>query len=99
MNEHRAFWTFDYFIKFRLFLNKFKIPTVFFWNWKTLMFIPPYMEYYIVIGKKLEYEPLPIGATPSQELIDKVHAKYIEELVRTYEKYRHLNGNVPIKIF
>ncbi len=43
LNENKAFRTFDYFKGFRLFLNKFKLPAVFFWNPKTLLFVPPTM--------------------------------------------------------
>ena len=32
INEHKMFWTFKYFLKFRLWINKFKIPAVLYFN-------------------------------------------------------------------
>jgi hypothetical protein len=61
LNEHRAFWTFDYFTSFRLFLNKIKLPAVLFWNNKSLIFLPPTMEYYTIVGRKINYRLLEAG--------------------------------------
>lgn len=41
LNEHQAFSTFDYFIKFRLWLNKLKLPAAAFWNIFTGPMMPP----------------------------------------------------------
>jgi hypothetical protein len=35
----------------------------------------------------------------SQELIDETHQAYLQEILRIYKKYAHLNGNTPIKIY
>lgn len=43
LNENKAFQTFDYLKEWRLLLNKIKLPGVFFWNPKTLFFVPPDM--------------------------------------------------------
>ena len=41
VNEHKYFWTFSHFLKARLWLNKFKIPGVLFWNKLSGFFLPP----------------------------------------------------------
>lgn len=55
LKEHQAFWTFDHLINFRLFLNRLKLPAVFFWNWRSLVFLPPDMEYFTIVGRKIRY--------------------------------------------
>lgn len=84
LNEHRAFWTFDYFTNFRLMLNRLKIPTVLFWNMKSLLFLPSDMEYISIIGKKVNYRFLKDGELPTKAEIDQTHYRYIEELKRLY---------------
>lgn len=38
MNEHKAYWTFDWFLKWRMLLNKIKLPGVLFWGKLGLFF-------------------------------------------------------------
>lgn len=54
MNEHQAFSTFSYFMKFRLFLNRLKLPGVFFWNKFTGPFLPPFISLHIIVGKGIK---------------------------------------------
>ena len=64
LKEHQAFWTFDRFTKFRLFLNKLKMPAVIFSSILGPL-IPPKMEIISVIGRAIkgrkewtgEYDP------------------------------------------
>lgn len=53
MNEHKVFWTFDRFLKLRLFLNKVKIPGVIFWGSYGLLF-PPNVKMVTIIGKGIK---------------------------------------------
>jgi hypothetical protein len=50
-NEHKAFWTFEPLLNFRLMLNKLKMPAVVFWNKWTGVLIPTSLELAVVIGK------------------------------------------------
>jgi len=54
LNEHQAFWTFDYWLKFRMMMNKIKMPGVLFFHPKSLFFYPSTVEFITVIGKGLK---------------------------------------------
>jgi hypothetical protein len=98
MNEHKAFSMFEPLLKFRLFLNRLKFPGVLFWNKWTGILLPPWLSLHVVIGKGIKAE-LKEGQEVSQALIDETHRKYLDEILRIYAKYAHLNGNTPIKIY
>jgi hypothetical protein len=51
INEHKMFWTFRYFLNFRLWLNKLKIPGVIFFNLKSLGFPPTDSDYQAIVGR------------------------------------------------
>lgn len=53
MNEHKAFWTFEPWLKFRLFLNRLKIPGVLFWNKWTGVLLPPWLNLHLIIGRSI----------------------------------------------
>jgi hypothetical protein len=61
MQEHQAFWTFDYLKSFRLWLNKFKLPAILFFNPKTLFFLPPQVDFCAIVGKKIQYRSIKQG--------------------------------------
>jgi hypothetical protein len=54
MNEHRGFHTFDSLKKARLFLNKFKLPSVVFWGGFFEIFLPLNIDYVSVVGRGLK---------------------------------------------
>jgi hypothetical protein len=54
LNEHQAFWTFDYLLKLRMLMNKIKLPGVLFFSPKSLLFYPPSVEFITVVGKGLK---------------------------------------------
>jgi hypothetical protein len=54
--ENKAFETLDLLSSIKLFLNKFKLPTVFFLNKTYLFFIDPNIEITTVIGKGIKRE-------------------------------------------
>jgi hypothetical protein len=85
------------FLKFRLFLNKLKMPGVLFWNKWTGILLPPWLDLHVIIGKGIKSEIGSSGVT--QALIDEKHQAYIQEILRIYEKYAYLNHNSPIKIY
>jgi 2-acylglycerol O-acyltransferase 2 len=58
MQEHQAFWTFDHMKSFRLWLNKWKIPAILFFNSTTLLFLPPKLDFCTIVGKKMSYRPI-----------------------------------------
>ena len=53
LNEHQVFWTFDYWLNFRMLINKIKMPGVFFFHPKSLFFYPSTVEFITVVGKGL----------------------------------------------
>lgn len=97
MNEHKAYSMFESFLNFRLFLNKLKLPGVLFWNKWTGILLPPWLDLHVIIGKGIKKVVGSEGVT--QALIDETHNAYIQEILRIYEKYAHLNGNTPIKVY
>lgn len=85
-------------MKFRLFLNKLKIPGVIFWNFWTGIFIPPWLDMHLIIGRGIR-ATLKEGEAVNQELVESTHKAYITEIQRIYEKHGHLNSNSPLKIY
>ncbi len=56
IGENKAFETFDYLKSIRLFLSKFKLPALFFFNRKFLCFIDPNIEMTTIFGKGIKNE-------------------------------------------
>ena len=54
VNEHKFFWTFRYFEKLRLLLNKIKFPGVIYFNFKYGLFLPRDIDWVLVIGKGIK---------------------------------------------
>ena len=76
LKEHQLYNTLDYFPKFRLLLNKIKMPGVIFWS-RYGPLLPPNAEIIIVIGKGVKSEKeWEEGYEPSREEIDEIHRKY-----------------------
>ena len=74
--EHKAFWTFDYFIHFRLMLNKLKLPGVVFFSPKSGVFMPTDVEATTVVGRGIRLKG--VNEKPTQEQIDQVHDLYMK---------------------
>jgi len=70
LNEHQAFWTFDYLLDFRLWLNKFKFPGILYFNPKTLLFMPTSLELYSIVGKGIKNDSIVFGEKVTQKQID-----------------------------
>jgi hypothetical protein len=72
-NENKIFKTSDSLLSFRLFLNRLKIPGVFYLNaWGI---IPgPDKKVNVVVGKPLR---LPLVPAPTQQDVDYYHAQYV----------------------
>lgn len=84
-NENRIFYTITAFEKFRLFLNKFKIPGTFFFS-KYFIFPNTDLDLFTVVGKPIEF---PIISDPTKEEIDRYHKLYIQELVNLYNRHKN----------
>jgi hypothetical protein len=83
-NENKIFYTFNYCEKFRLFLNKYKIPaTLFYGNYGILPNCD--IDLFTVIGKPIN---LPLICHPTKEEVDMYHQIYIDELVNVYNRYK-----------
>ena len=55
MNEHKMYWTFDYFTRLKIFLSKYKIPFLLFiseWGW----IVPLNTDLFTVVGKGVKIE-------------------------------------------
>lgn len=69
-NEHKAFWTLDYFTKFRLLMNKIKMPSVLFGGGFLWVFIPPSLDMVTIVGKGIRRKPSNVGKPVSTEELD-----------------------------
>jgi len=61
LQEHQAFWTFDYLKSFRLWLNKWKVPAIIFFNPTSLFFLPPKIDFCAIVGRKIRYRQIGQG--------------------------------------
>lgn len=95
LGEHQIFKTLDYFTKFRLFLNKLKLPGVVYWS-KYGLLPDPNNEVITIVGRPIKF---PEVKKPTHEEIDQWHKRYVEDLVALYEKYKHLNNNLPAELY
>ena len=53
-NEHKGFSTLKLFLNFRLLLNKFKMPGVFYWGGWHGLFFPTNIELITIVGRGLK---------------------------------------------
>jgi len=82
-NENKAYKTSDIFMKFRIWLNKFKIPTIIFWTNFPLLLPDPNIEIYVVIGKAMQ---CPKIQNPTGADVDHYHNLYIDHLVSFFNR-------------
>lgn len=95
MNEHKMYWTSDFGMTVRLWLNKIKCPGALFWG--RFGVLPDYnLDVYNVVGKPIE---LPKMENPGNDDVEHWHQVYVERVKELYEKYKGLNGNSPLEIF
>lgn len=83
--EEKTYYTLPYLLEFRLWLNKFKIPTVFFCGlWGSFL---PFrdVDLITVVGTPIE---MPTITEPTKEQVEKYHAIYISELEKLYNKHK-----------
>jgi len=82
--ESKVFYTFNYFEKFRLWLNKIKMPGVIFWG--KFLLLPNYdIDICSVIGKGIQ---LPLIKDPTNEEVEYYHKLYIESITALYNRYK-----------
>ncbi len=88
-NENKLFLNFTGLEKFRLFLNKLKIPGT--WFISKIGFMPHYdLDITIVVGKRID---LPKIENPSDEEVKKFHELYVNELTRLFYKFNDIYGD------
>jgi 2-acylglycerol O-acyltransferase 2 len=80
MQEHQAFWTFDHFKSLRLWINKWKVPAILYFNPTSLFFLPPKIDFCTIVGKKMQYRPFSPGQPHTPSEIDAVHSAYMCEI-------------------
>lgn len=81
--ESSTYWTFPYFLKFRLFLNSFNIPGVAFFANGPLPFAN--VDIAVVVGKPVQLPTIP---APTQHDVDRYHQIYIEALVKLFDEHK-----------
>lgn len=67
----------------RVWINKFKIPSIVYFNWLGCV-PPPSSRVNTVFGKKF---PIPFIENPTDKDINYYHEKYIQNLIELFEKY------------
>lgn len=73
-NENKMYSTSDFLLKQRILINKYKIPSAIFFS-KYFGVLPnPFLEIYVVIGKKID---MPQISNPTKEDVDKYHKIYM----------------------
>mmetsp|Transcript_24367 Transcript_24367/g.31709 ORF Transcript_24367/g.31709 Transcript_24367/m.31709 type:complete len:305 (+) Transcript_24367:53-967(+) len=91
--ESFAYYTFPYFEKFRLWLNKQKIPTVAFFGNPFCPFLArPNIHLLTCIGECLELPHLP---EPTTAQIDHWHRAYVDALCNLFERHKLEAGYPP----
>lgn len=95
MNEHKMYKTTDWALETRMKMNKYKIPSALPIG-KYVFFADHHLEIYNIIGKPIK---LPEIKHPTKEDVNKWHQTYMEEMIRLYQKYQHLNGNCPLEVY
>lgn len=61
--------------------------------------MPPDIEAIFIVGKGIQSRYFGPGEVPTKGEIDSLHASYVEELKSMYQRYKHLNGGVPLAIY
>jgi len=94
-NENQIYYTFNYFERLRLFLNKLKMPGCIFYS--KYIFFPNYnIDLCSVIGKAIQ---LPKVAEPTQDEIDFYHKVYVDSVVMLYNRYKkQFNSSEELEI-
>lgn len=87
-NENKVFYTFKYLEKLRIFMNKIKLPGVFFLG-QYLMFPFRDVDICTVVGKSIS---LPQIDNPTKEDVKKYHSVYIDALKDLFNRYKHQFG-------
>ncbi|KRX00568.1 hypothetical protein PPERSA_12787 [Pseudocohnilembus persalinus] len=82
--ENKLYYTFDYFLNFRMFLNKLKIPGILFLSKLGLM-PDNNIHLHPVIGKGIQFPQI---ENPSKQQIAEYHQIYINELQNLYNRYK-----------
>lgn len=95
-NESRLFLTMNYFENFRLILNKFKIPTVFFVG--KYFGLPDFTQKLVtVISSGIQFPKLD---NPTKEQVNQYHKLYVTELEYLYYKYKdNFGGSEVLELF
>lgn len=83
-NEHKAFWTFDYFNKIRLAINRLKVPAVLFGMGFLWLYLPLNLEIANIVGKGIKRKPENAHKDITHEEINEIHGQYIEEIKRMH---------------
>ena len=82
--EELCYWTVEVMPSLMLWLNKFKLPGVFFWG--SYFFLPnPDIDMTVVMSIPME---LPHIKNPTHEDVDKYHALYIEKVTALFNKFK-----------
>jgi hypothetical protein len=87
-NENKVYFTINIFEKFRLLLNKIKLPGTIFYS-KYLFFPNSDIDLFTVIGKPVH---LPLIVNPTPEEVDNYHKIYIDALLEVYNRYKTKYG-------
>ncbi|KAL4100302.1 hypothetical protein PRIC1_008096 [Phytophthora ramorum] len=91
--EEYAYHTFPYLLKFRLKLNEFKIPGVFFYGLPQCFFLPDTeVDLITVVGEALI---LPRIEHPTKEDVHKYHTQYVDALQKLFDKYKSMYAVDP----
>ena len=98
-NENKLFIVWNYFEKIRLWLNKFKIPTFFFFGNLFFPILPRTdVELITVVGKPIEF---PLISKPTKDDVSLYHEKYMNALKELFHKYKKrigLDENAEIEL-
>jgi len=88
-NENKLFFNFTGLEKFRLYLNKLKIPAT--WFISKLGYMPHHdLDITIVVGKRID---LPRIENPTDENIKNYHEIYVNALTNLFYKYNSIYGD------
>ena len=96
--EEQTYTSMPYFLSFRLWLNKFKIPAVYF---SGIGYLPyPSTELVTVVGKAL---CMPVIDDPTVLQVNTHHARYVKALTTLFdthkEKYNHPGSKLHLEVF
>lgn len=98
-NEHKAFATFDYFTNFRLWMTKFKIPSVIFGMGFLWLYLPLNLELITVVGRGINRKPENVGKKATPEEVDQSHQEYMKEIERMHLEYQNEHGSTPLVFY